>query len=56
MRVLECNICGDTISAAADDELKRHVREHLRSEHDEEITDADLDEFVEGEAYEATDS
>ena len=36
MRVIECNECGETISAANDEELANHLAAHLRSEHDEE--------------------
>jgi predicted small metal-binding protein len=56
MRVLECNICGETISASNDDELQRRLGEHLGSEHDEAPSAEELAELVEGEAYEATDS
>jgi predicted small metal-binding protein len=55
MRVIECNECGETISAANDKELAAHLAEHLRSEHDIDADDADLAEMVD-EAYEATDS
>ena len=56
MRVIECNQCGETITAANDDELKRNVRAHLASEHDTELDDDELTELVEDEAYEAMDS
>jgi predicted small metal-binding protein len=56
MRVLECNICGETINAENDEELKARLRDHLGSEHDEAPSAEELDELVEGEAYEAMDS
>jgi predicted small metal-binding protein len=55
MRVIECNECGETISAANDKELAAHLAEHLRSEHDIDADEADVGEMVD-EAYEATDS
>ena len=56
MRVIECNECGETLQAAADEELARGLAAHLASEHDMEVDDEEIQELVEGEAYEATDS
>jgi predicted small metal-binding protein len=56
MRVIECNECGETISAANDDELGRHLAEHLRSEHDQAPAEAELTDLVHEQAYDATDS
>ena len=56
MRVIECNECGETLSAASDDELVRRLRSHLAGEHDERPDDEELEELVDGEAYEAQDS
>lgn len=56
MRVVECNICGETISAASDEELAGRVEDHLRSEHDESPDAGDVASMVAREAYEATDS
>ena len=56
MRVVECNICGETISAATDEELVSRVTEHLESEHDEEPDSEEVEAMVEEQAYEATDS
>jgi len=55
MRVIECNECGETISAANDKELGAHLAEHLRSEHDIDVDEADLSEMLDG-AYDAMDS
>jgi predicted small metal-binding protein len=55
MRVIECNECGETISAANDKELGAHLVEHLQSEHDIDVDDADLAEMLDG-AYDAMDS
>ena len=56
MRVVECNICGETISAATDEELVSRVTEHLESEHDEEPDSEEVEAMVEEQAYDATDS
>ena len=56
MRVIECNECGETISAANDEELQTHLAEHLRSEHDEEPEEDEVADLVHEQAYDATDS
>jgi predicted small metal-binding protein len=56
MRVIDCNLCGETIRGADDDELARRLKAHYRGEHDEELADEDAQELVEGDAYEAMDS
>ena len=53
MRVTECNICGEALSAANDEELEAAVRGHLESEHAD--ADADAASMV-AQAYDATDS
>lgn len=45
----------DTLSAADDAGLDRAVRRYL-AEHGEEMSDEEIAELVEGEAYEALDS
>ena len=57
MRVIECNFCGETLSAANDAELRACVLRHMESEHgDEEFGDEQADELVEEQAYSASDS
>ena len=56
MRVIECNECGETISAANDEELARHLAEHLRSEHEQEPDQEEIDDLVHEQAYDAMDS
>ena len=57
MRVVECNICGETLSAASDDELVRRLRAHSESEHPAAKFDqSKADELISNEAYEASDS
>ena len=56
MRVIECNECGETVSAADDDELAGRLGQHLRSEHDIEPDDEEVADLVHEQAYDATDS
>jgi predicted small metal-binding protein len=56
MRVIECNECGETISAANDEELTRHLAEHMASEHDEELDEDEVADLVHEQAYDASDS
>jgi predicted small metal-binding protein len=56
MRVIECDECGDTVTAANDDELVRHLGEHLRSEHGRELSEDQLRALIDREAYDAMDS
>ena len=57
MRVMECNLCGEALGAANDDELFTRAREHMDESHAGEGPDEDaLRSQVADEAYEATDS
>jgi predicted small metal-binding protein len=57
MRVIECNICGEALSAATDDELLRRVRAHMEGEHPSVAYDeAATREMIANEAYDASDS
>ena len=56
MRVFECNECGETLSAANDEELAASVTAHMRDEHDEAIGDEEAEELISQGAYDATDS
>jgi predicted small metal-binding protein len=56
MRVIECNECGETISAANDEELVAHLSEHLATEHDLEPDVDEVTDLVHEQAYDATDS
>ena len=42
MRVIECNHCGETISAASNDELTGRLATHLGEEHDSGLTFEEL--------------
>jgi predicted small metal-binding protein len=56
MRVIECNECGETVSAANDEELARNLAGHLREEHELEPDAEEVADLVHDEAYDATDS
>jgi predicted small metal-binding protein len=57
MRVMECNVCGEALSAANDDELRACLIRHMESEHpDVEFDDASAAKTVQEQAYAASDS
>jgi predicted small metal-binding protein len=56
MRTIECNECGEPITAADDDELARNLAAHLARDHDAEIDEDEVAEQVAAEAYDAMDS
>ncbi len=57
MRVMECNVCGETLAAATDAELERQLLAHCEAEHPTAGYDeARAREMVANEAYDATDS
>jgi predicted small metal-binding protein len=57
MRVIECNECGATVSAANDEELQKALNDHMASEHGDAEWDPDeAAGLVERDAYDATDS
>jgi len=57
MRVVECNICGETLAAATDEELLKRLRSHMESEHSSTgFDDAQGREMIQAEAYDASDS
>ena len=56
-RVIECNECGATISAANDEELREELSRHMKEEHsDAEWDDERASEVIGEQAYTATDS
>jgi predicted small metal-binding protein len=56
VRVVECDVCGETISAAGDEELARRLKDHLSEEHDQSPSDDDVQTTIDRKAYDATDS
>jgi hypothetical protein len=57
MRVIECNLCGELVSAATDDELQTGlVRHHSERHEGSGLDDAEASRLIADEAYEASDS
>ena len=56
MRVIDCDRCGETMTAANDSELARRVSAHFDAEHGEQLSDEEVDELLADEAYDAMDS
>ena len=57
MRVIECNFCGEVLSAANDDDLTQAVRRHMDDQHaDAPVDEQQAREMVDRDAYSATDS
>ncbi len=56
-RAIECNICGEPLSAANDEELLRQVKQHEESEHaGASFDEQQAREMIAREAYDAGDS
>ena len=56
-RVIECNICGEPLSAATDDELLGQVVRHIEAEHpDSSLDEEQAREMISREAYDAADA
>ena len=53
MRVVECDVCGETISAADDEELVGRVKDHLLEEHDSSPDSDEIQQTIDREAYDA---
>jgi predicted small metal-binding protein len=53
MRVIECDVCGQALSAANDEELVEIARRHMEERHSGAAFDAAR---VREQAYDATDS
>jgi predicted small metal-binding protein len=56
MRTIECDTCGEPVTANDDEELLVRLKEHLAEEHDEAVDDDDLQQTIDREAYDAVDS
>jgi predicted small metal-binding protein len=55
--MVECNICGEPLAAATDDELLRRLQAHMETEHDPaDFDEARAREMVSSQAYDASDS
>ena len=56
MRVVECDVCGETVTAAGDEELVSRLKEHLEEEHDQSPGEDEIQQTIDREAYDAMDS
>jgi predicted small metal-binding protein len=56
MRTIECNICGEPITATDDEELVGRLKDHLSEEHDESPDLDEIQQTIDREAYDAGDS
>ncbi|MBV9312104.1 MAG: hypothetical protein JOZ73_14850 [Solirubrobacterales bacterium] len=57
MRMVECNICGEPLAAANDEELLGRLQKHYESEHSSvQFDESEARETIASEAYSATDS
>ncbi|HEX2397836.1 MAG TPA: hypothetical protein VHI73_06830 [Solirubrobacteraceae bacterium] len=55
--MIECNFCGEVVSAANDEDLAQAVRRHMDDQHAEAaIDEQQARDMVERSAYSATDS
>jgi predicted small metal-binding protein len=57
LRVVECNVCGEALAAANDEELLRRMQTHSEADHSDSEWDEDsARKTIEAEAYDASDS
>ena len=56
MRVIDCDECGETLTAANDAELATVLLDHLNDRHEQELEEDEADAMVGEQAYDATDA
>jgi predicted small metal-binding protein len=57
VRVIECHLCGQTLSAATDEELVETASRHMDQRHPEsEVDETQVRVLVNEQAYDASDS
>jgi hypothetical protein len=56
MRTIECDICGEPLTANDDEALAVGLREHIIEEHDQTPDLDEVQQTVDREAYDAVDS
>ncbi len=56
MRVIDCDECGETLTAENDAELAARLTDHMHDRHDRELEEDEADGLVAEEAYDATDA
>jgi predicted small metal-binding protein len=56
MRTIDCEECGETLTAANDAELATRLTDHMHDRHDRELEEDEADAMVADQAYDATDA
>jgi hypothetical protein len=56
MRTIECDICGEPLTADNDETLAERLKDHLVEEHDQTPELDEVQQTVDREAYDAVDS
>jgi hypothetical protein len=56
MRVIDCDECGETLTAENDAALATLLTDHMHDRHERELEEDEADSLVAEEAYDATDS
>ncbi len=56
MRVIDCDECGETLTAENDAALATMLTDHMHDRHDEELEEEQADAVVAEQAYDATDA
>ncbi len=56
MRTIECDICGEPLTANDDEALTEGLKEHLAEEHDQTPDLDEIQQTIDREAYDAGDS
>ena len=56
MRVIECDVCGQTLSAADDEELVQAAARHMGEHHPDKADSDRIRTLVAEQAYDASDS
>jgi predicted small metal-binding protein len=56
MRTIECDICGEPITANDDEELFTRLKDHVTEEHDQTPDEDELRQTIDRDAYDALDS
>ena len=56
MRVIECNVCGEPLTAHDDEALARRLRQHVADEHGDDPGEEPALATVREQAYDASDN
>jgi predicted small metal-binding protein len=56
MRTIECDICGEPLTADNDEALAERLKDHIVEEHDQTPELDEVQQTIDREAYDAVDS